>query len=280
MIFKNLFASMFLSVASALPLTHTKSNLSLSNFDADFRFASESNPNGSIFEKSRSTNQVSNSFRFTDISYLEEALNVVFFFDIPTYTSQFQQDKMNYFYENLKDITVILYDYENSSTIFSLTYSSYQLWRYYYTLPQITRQSSDWRLNIRLNFYFESVATEYMSAKNDFGVYFNPTMLYETLDFIYLSGDGGDYQSGYDFGYDIGYDNGVKDGFDNGYDKGVKDTEISNNALGSIVYSVIGSVSGFILTLSQFEVFGVSIGSILAFVVGISLVLILIKVIT
>ena len=96
--------------------------------------------------------------------------------------------------------------------------------------------------------------------------------------------DGG-YDDGYfdgvNDGYDNGYLDGVNDGYENGYEVGFSDAEsvADGSWLGSLVFGTIGGIVGFLFALSDFEVLGVSIMSIITLFVAIGILKLLIKVI-
>ena len=99
---------------------------------------------------------------------------------------------------------------------------------------------------------------------------------------------GGGYDAGYDDGYaagysagdEWGYKEGYDDGKDDGYDLGFADAEAiaDGSWLGSLVFGTIGGIVGFLFALSDFEVLGVSIMSIITLFVAIGIVRLLLKV--
>lgn len=99
-------------------------------------------------------------------------------------------------------------------------------------------------------------------------------------------GDG--YAGGYDDGYFDGFNDGTEegylggytDGLQDGYEVGFSDAEIVGDGtwLGNLVFGTIGGIVGFLFALSDFEVLGVSIMSIITLFVAIGIVRLLLKV--
>ena len=88
------------------------------------------------------------------------------------------------------------------------------------------------------------------------------------------------YSDGVNDGYDNGYLDGVNDGYEDGYQVGFSDAEAiaDGSWLGSLVFGTIGGIVGFLFALSDFEVLGVSIMSIITLFVAIGIVRLLLKV--
>ncbi|OQA76947.1 MAG: Pesticidal crystal protein cry11Bb [Tenericutes bacterium ADurb.Bin239] len=88
------------------------------------------------------------------------------------------------------------------------------------------------------------------------------------------------FNSGVDEGYVGGYTDGLQDGFENGYQVGFSDAETVGDGtwLGNLVFGTIGGVVGFLFALSDFEVLGVSIMSIITLFVAVGIVKLLLKV--
>lgn len=101
----------------------------------------------------------------------------------------------------------------------------------------------------------------------------------------YSDGYGDGYYDGYrdgdGWGYKDGYSDGYGDGKDDGYDIGFADAEsiADGSWLGSLVFGTVGGIVGFLFALSDFEVLGVSIMSIITLFVAIGIIKLLIKVI-
>ena len=91
--------------------------------------------------------------------------------------------------------------------------------------------------------------------------------------------DGSD--NGYDDGYSDGYDAGNYDGFNDGYIDGIQEgiTQAEGTWLGNLIFGTVGSVVGFIFAISDFEVLGVSIMSIITLFVAIGIIMLFIKLI-
>jgi len=93
------------------------------------------------------------------------------------------------------------------------------------------------------------------------------------------------YSDGYFNGYDDGFIDGYSDGFDNGYFDGFSDgiqeglTTAEGTWLGNLIFGTVGSVVGFIFAISDFEVLGVSIMSIITLFVAIGVIMLFIKLI-
>ena len=97
------------------------------------------------------------------------------------------------------------------------------------------------------------------------------------------------YYDGYDDGVDNGYDDGYSDGCDVGYGYGYSDgyidgvqegiTQADGTWLGNLIFGTVGSVVGFIFAISDFEVLGVSIMSIITLFVAIGIIMLFIKLI-
>lgn len=96
----------------------------------------------------------------------------------------------------------------------------------------------------------------------------------------YSDGYGDGYNDGYRDGDEWGYRDGYNDGKDDGYDIGFADAETVGDGtwLGNLVFGTIGGVVGFLFALSDFEVLGVSIMSIITLFVAIGIVKLLLKV--
>ena len=92
------------------------------------------------------------------------------------------------------------------------------------------------------------------------------------------------YDVGYDDGFidgtDEGYIGGYTDGLQDGYEIGFSDAEYVGDGtwLGNLVFGTIGGIVGFLFALSDFEVLGVSIMSIITLFVAIGIVRLLLKV--
>ncbi len=96
------------------------------------------------------------------------------------------------------------------------------------------------------------------------------------------------YNDGYDNGYNDGYSDGGLYGFTDGYYEGLEDgyqigfsdAEYVGDGtwLGNLVFGTIGGIVGFLFALSDFEVLGVSIMSIITLFVAIGIVKLLFKV--
>ena len=88
-----------------------------------------------------------------------------------------------------------------------------------------------------------------------------------------------DFEKAYDEGKQAGLIEGKGEGeakgFDEGYRKGIDDASLQSNLLGSTIYMTIGSVGAFLLTISQFEIMGISIGSLVGFIVGVGLIILI-----
>ena len=91
--------------------------------------------------------------------------------------------------------------------------------------------------------------------------------------------DGSD--NGYDVGYSDGYDVGNSHGFNDGYINGIAEgiTQAEGTWLGNLIFGTVGSVVGFIFAISDFEVLGVSIMSIITLFVAIGVIMLFIKLI-
>ncbi len=96
----------------------------------------------------------------------------------------------------------------------------------------------------------------------------------------YAGGYDNGYYDGFNDGYDNGYFDGINDGYENGYQVGFSDAETVGDGtwLGNLVFGTIGGIVGFLFALSDFEVLGVSIMSIITLFVAIGIVRLLLKV--
>ncbi len=96
----------------------------------------------------------------------------------------------------------------------------------------------------------------------------------------YSDGYGDGYNDGYRDGDEFGYTDGYYDGYENGYQVGFGDAETVGDGtwLGNLVFGTIGGIVGFLFALSDFEVLGVSIMSIITLFVAIGIVRLLLKV--
>jgi len=79
----------------------------------------------------------------------------------------------------------------------------------------------------------------------------------------------------------VGYYDGVSDGYSDGYIDGVQEgiTQAEGTWLGNLIFGTVGSVVGFIFAISDFEVLGVSIMSIITLFVAIGIIMLFIKLI-
>ena len=89
------------------------------------------------------------------------------------------------------------------------------------------------------------------------------------------------YDDGFDNGYDDGFVDGIADGYSDGYIDGIAEgiTQADGTWLGNLIFGTVGSVVGFIFAISDFEVLGVSIMSIITLFVAIGVIMLFIKLI-
>lgn len=108
-----------------------------------------------------------------------------------------------------------------------------------------------------------------------------PFFMYEITLFTELNSYYDGYSDGYYDGYYDGYDIGLDDGFDGGYTEGISEgiTQAEGTWLGNLIFGTVGSVVGFIFAISDFEVLGVSIMSIITLFVAIGVIMLFIKLI-
>jgi hypothetical protein len=126
---------------------------------------------------------------------------------------------------------------------------------------------SSYQTELRLTFYVPY--TKYMQPPGDYAQQLrNITLFTERGD--------GSYES-----YAAGYTDGLQDGYENGYETGFADAEsvADGSWLGSLVFGTVGGIVGFLFALSDFEVLGVSIMSIITLFVAVGIIKLLIKVI-
>ncbi len=97
----------------------------------------------------------------------------------------------------------------------------------------------------------------------------------------YSDGYDDGYYDGYDDGIEAGYSGGYSDGYSDGYIDGVQEgiTQAEGTWLGNLIFGTVGSVVGFIFAISDFEVLGVSIMSIITLFVAIGIIMLFIKLI-
>lgn len=88
------------------------------------------------------------------------------------------------------------------------------------------------------------------------------------------------YTDGYSDGELYGFTDGYYEGLEDGYQIGFSDAEYVGDGtwLGNLVFGTIGGIVGFLFALSDFEVLGVSIMSIITLFVAIGIVRLLFKV--
>lgn len=124
--------------------------------------------------------------------------------------------------------------------------------------------------------------TEYISTSFPVAQAFaiNPLYLYSISNFEGLAEEIG-FNNGVTQGNEDYYDAGYNDGLEDGYDIGFADAETvaDGSWLGSLVFGTVGGIVGFLFALSDFEVLGVSIMSIITLFVAIGIIKLLIKVI-
>ena len=96
----------------------------------------------------------------------------------------------------------------------------------------------------------------------------------------YAGGYDDGFNDGKNEGYVGGYSDGLQDGYENGYQVGFSDAETVGDGtwLGNLVFGTIGGIVGFLFALSDFEVLGVSIMSIITLFVAVGIVKLLLKV--
>lgn len=104
-----------------------------------------------------------------------------------------------------------------------------------------------------------------------------PFFMYEITLFTKLNSYYYGYSDGYDDGYDYGFDDGFNDGYADGIAEGI--TQADGTWLGNLIFGTVGSVVGFIFAISDFEVLGVSIMSIITLFVAIGIIMLFIKLI-
>ena len=97
----------------------------------------------------------------------------------------------------------------------------------------------------------------------------------------YIDGYWDGYDDGVDNGYDDGFVDGIADGYSDGYIDGIAEgiTQAEGTWLGNLIFGTVGSVVGFIFAISDFEVLGVSIMSIITLFVAIGVIMLFIKLI-
>ena len=97
----------------------------------------------------------------------------------------------------------------------------------------------------------------------------------------YIDGYWDGYDDGSDNGYDDGFVDGIADGYSDGYIDGIAEgiTQADGTWLGNLIFGTVGSVVGFIFAISDFEVLGVSIMSIITLFVAIGVIMLFIKLI-
>lgn len=102
---------------------------------------------------------------------------------------------------------------------------------------------------------------------------------FDNVDFAYnngfVEGEKVGYDNGYADGLDDGYTSGLDYGYTSGYYDGVENTELSGTLIGNVIFSTIGSLASFIVTVSSFEVMGLSIGSMVAFLISVGLIILI-----
>lgn len=138
---------------------------------------------------------------------------------------------------------------------------------------------------------------EFMLAKTGFTVIDNPPDYYNLFDPDFWDYNHTDYEIRLDFYVptdfidgppnflkDItlftklgSYSNGYSDGYIDGIAEGI--TQADGTWLGNLIFGTVGSVVGFIFAISDFEVLGVSIMSIITLFVAIGVIMLFIKLI-
>lgn len=87
------------------------------------------------------------------------------------------------------------------------------------------------------------------------------------------------FEDGENFGYLDGYEVGLQEGELIGIGKGWENSITASTFIGDIIFSTVGAVASFILTLGTFEFMGISLLTLISFVILFGVVLIVIKVI-
>ena len=141
----------------------------------------------------------------------------------------------------------------------------------------------DWDLGLQmeLRLTFTIPYKAHTNPPSDYAEQLKNITLFTKRGDGYAGGYDDGYFDGVNDGYDNGYLDGVNDGYENGYQVGFSDAEsvADGSWLGSLVFGTIGGIVGFLFALSDFEVLGVSIMSIITLFVAIGVIKLLIKVI-
>ena len=200
----------------------------------------------------------------------------------------------NFRYHSNRDLSMSIDLYDNEGDFFDTAFSSFSviplsesmLSNLGYTvvdIPPLTYPPNPYNLfdpaiwdynylsyEIRLTF---SVPTYYTTEF--------PFFMYNITLFTKLGNYYDGYVDGYDYGLDDGYDYGLDDGYYDGYYDGIQEglSTAEGTWLGNLIFGTVGSVVGFIFAISDFEVLGVSIMSIITLFVAIGVIMLFIKLI-
>jgi len=138
---------------------------------------------------------------------------------------------------------------------------------------------------------------EFMLAKTGFTVIDNPPYYYNLFDPAFWDYNHTDYEIRLVFYVPTDFINGTpdflkditlftklgsySDGYSDGYVDGIAEgiTQAEGTWLGNLIFGTVGSVVGFIFAISDFEVLGVSIMSIITLFVAIGIIMLFIKLI-
>ena len=139
--------------------------------------------------------------------------------------------------------------------------------------------------NLTQNLYFQGLSTTFYDLSNelDFSNLFNQIQNYvDSLN----SESYGSFTTGYDEGYNNGYSQGLEDGGSSGYQTGYADgysQGVSQDGAMSAIFGGIINIAllpiNFFLAMLNFEVFGINIGSFVASLMTIAIVVMVIRMI-
>ena len=199
-------------------------------------------------------------------------------FSMPYVQSFYLDSPLNISFPFIKSDNNVLYD----KTLFPEVLFVYQITVYFgYNIETNARVYAEYGFIYEVAFTNELGIANYYTDLQDVAYNDGYTDGYnEGANDFYDDGYDNGYNDGYSDGELYGFTDGYYEGLQDGYQIGFSDAEYVGDGtwLGNLVFGTIGGIVGFLFALSDFEVLGVSIMSIITLFVAIGIVRLLLKV--